>query len=137
MLKAEPKFRGRFPWWGADLQTLRDTLRPPRLPQDQGIPVTIALADGASLLAFHDRLAEPLGLVLLLHGLGGSSDREGLRRLGVALQAAGFEVLRLNLRGRARAGPWPPAPMRPIATATSCRPWPAPANWRRDGPCLG
>ena len=108
MLKAEPKFRGRFPWWGADLQTLRDTLRPPRLPQYQGIPVTIALAAGASLLAFHDRLAEPLGLVLLLHGLGGSSDREGLRRLGVALQTAGFEVLRLNLRGAGQGRPLAP-----------------------------
>ena len=57
------------------------------------------------LLAFLDQpfgAAEPLGLVLLMHGLGGSSDREGLRRMGLTLQRAGFAVLRLNMRG---AGP--------------------------------
>lgn len=108
LLTPEPEFRGRFPWWGADLQTLRDTLRPPRLPPDQGIPLTIGLADGSALLAVHDPLAEPLGLVLLVHGLGGSSDREGLRRLGLVLQAAGFAVLRLNLRGAGRGRPLAP-----------------------------
>jgi predicted alpha/beta-fold hydrolase len=40
--------------------------------------------------------------VVLLHGLGGSSEREGLRRMGLSLQAAGLAVWRLNLRG---AGP--------------------------------
>ena len=91
-------YRQRFPWLGGDLQTLRDTLRPMALPPDQGQPLQIAvpaLASGAAaagqLLAFLDRpspLANsqpPKGLVLLLHGLGGSSRREGLRRLGLAL----------------------------------------------------
>lgn len=45
---------------------------------------------------------EPRALVVLLHGLGGSSEREGLRRMGLSLQAAGLAVWRLNLRG---AGP--------------------------------
>lgn len=105
-------YRQRFPWLGGDLQTLRDTLRPMALPPDQGQPLRIAvpaLASGAAaagqLLAFLDRprplvsSQPPKGLVLLLHGLGGSSRREGLRRLGLALQASGFAVLRLNLRG--------------------------------------
>jgi len=105
-------YRQRFPWLGGDLQTLRDTLRPMALPQDQGQPLQIAvpaLPSGAAaageLLAFLDRpsplasFQRPKGLVLLLHGLGGSSRREGLRRLGLALQARGFAVLRLNLRG--------------------------------------
>jgi len=52
------------------------------------------------------------GLVLLLHGLGGSSEREGLRRMGLSLQTAGFAVWRLNLRG---AGPG-----RPLAPGTYC-----------------
>lgn len=64
---------------------------------------------GDRLLAVHDpplggggqcrEWGEALGLVLLLHGLGGSSEREGLRRMGLTLQHAGFAVLRLNLRG--------------------------------------
>ena len=52
----------------------------------------------------------PRALVLLLHGLGGSSEREGLRRMGLSLTAAGFAVWRLNLRG---AGPG-----RPLAPGT-------------------
>ena len=108
-------FQQRLPWIGGDLQTLRDTLRPVELPTDRGDPVQIsvpALASGAAepgeLLAYLDR---PLGdgdadsppapkaLVVVLHGLGGSSRREGLRRLTLSLQGAGFAVLRLNLRG--------------------------------------
>jgi len=105
-------FRERLPWCGADLQTLRDTLRPVQLPPDQGMPVELPAgrppgiqpaATPERLLALLDpplsSTAEPLALVVLLHGLGGSSAREGLRRLGWTLQRAGFAVLRLNLRG--------------------------------------
>lgn len=99
MALALSAFKSRFPWWGGDLQTLRDTLRLPKLPPDRGVPVPVRLPCGGALLAFHDPHPKPLALVLLLHGLGGSSDREGLRRMGLALQASGFAVLRLNLRG--------------------------------------
>jgi predicted alpha/beta-fold hydrolase len=109
-----PPFRERFPWHGGDLQTLRDTLRPPPLPPERGLPLQLPVgplpargpagpgAPEDRLLAFLDHPAdgqEPRALVLLLHGLGGSSDREGLRRMGLALQAGGLAVLRLNLRG--------------------------------------
>ena len=107
-------YQQRWPWLGGDLQTLRDTLRPLPLPDDQGEPIRIAvpaLASGAAaageLLAFLDHpLPTPAGdpvspraLVVALHGLGGSSRREGLRRLVLTLQRQGFAVLRLNLRG--------------------------------------
>ena len=109
-----PPYQQRWPWLGGDLQTLRDTLRPVSLPPDHGAPLQIsvpALASGAAeagqLLAYFDRpiapvdggCSQPRALVVLLHGLGGSSRREGLRRLGLSLQGAGFAVLRLNLRG--------------------------------------
>ena len=102
-------FQQRFPWLGGDLQTLRDTLRPVDLPDEMGRRVLVdvpALPTGAAqsgqLLALLDQPKpnrKPRGLVLLLHGLGGSSAREGLRRMGLRLQSAGFAVLRLNLRG--------------------------------------
>ena len=100
-------FQQRFPWFGGDLQTLRDTLRTVDLPDETGRRVLVdvpALPTGAAqsgqLLALLDQPdREPRGLVLLLHGLGGSSAREGLRRMGLRLQSAGFAVLRLNLRG--------------------------------------
>ena len=94
---------------GGDLQTLRDTLHPPALPEEQGVPYRIpvpALASGAAgpghlftLLDRPFRDEPPAGLVVLLHGLGGSSSRQGLRRLGLTLQHHGFAVLRVNLRG--------------------------------------
>ena len=107
-------FRPRPPWLNGDLQTLRDSLRPVQLPPETGLPVEIPVGGGDRLLALLDQpLAsgaeamssapcQPLGLVLLMHGLGGSSEREGLRRMGWTLQHAGFAVLRLNMRG---AGP--------------------------------
>ncbi len=106
-------FRQRSPWIGGDLQTLRDTLRPLRFPLDQAERLTIPLADGGQLLGLLDRpAAEPAALVLVLHGLGGSSDGPGPRRLALALVAEGFAVLRLNLRGAGRG--------RPLAKGTYC-----------------
>ena len=98
-------FRPRPPWLNGDLQTLRDTLRPVALPPDQGAPVQIPVGGDDQLVALLDPPlggAEPRALVLLMHGLGGSSSRSGLRRMGTTLQHAGFAVLRLNMRG---AGP--------------------------------
>ena len=52
-------FEQRLPWWGGDLQTLRDTLRPVDLPIDQGQPLEIQVpvlksgaAGSGALLAF-------------------------------------------------------------------------------------
>ncbi|WP_398325360.1 YheT family hydrolase [Vulcanococcus sp.] len=103
-LGLEP-FRPRLPWLNGDLQTLRDTLRPVALPPEAGEPITIPVGRGDQLLALLDPPlggAEPRALVVLMHGLGGSSCRSGLRRMGLTLQRAGFAVLRLNMRG---AGP--------------------------------
>jgi predicted alpha/beta-fold hydrolase len=107
-------FRQRSPWIGGDLQTLRDTLRPQRFPPDRAEPLTIPLGDGGQLLGLLDRPADaaPAALVLVLHGLGGSSDGPGPRRLALALAAEGFAVLRLNLRGAGRG--------RPLARGTYC-----------------
>jgi uncharacterized protein len=106
-------FRPRAPWWGADLQTLRDTLRPDSLPDRPSTALELPLGpssqgQGGVLLAQLDDppaaadgapMGPPKGLVLLLHGLGGSSQAEGVRRLGWCLNRAGFAVLRLNMRG--------------------------------------
>ncbi|QVL53742.1 MAG: alpha/beta fold hydrolase [Cyanobium sp. M30B3] len=96
-----PPFQQRWPWIGPDLQTIRDTVHPDRLPADQGQPWTVAVPGGGSLLLVEDPPAhgQPRGWVLLVHGLGGSSSRPGVRRLALALQGQGFGVWRLNLRG--------------------------------------
>lgn len=98
-----PPFRPRAPWWGADLQTLRDTVRPQRFPRLDSEPLLVDIGAGDRLLALLDRPLDrhspPLGLVLMLPGLGGDSEGVGPRRLGLQLCQAGFGVLRLNLRG--------------------------------------
>jgi predicted alpha/beta-fold hydrolase len=102
-----PPFRERSPWIGGDLQTLRDALRPLRFPPERAEELTIALPGGDRLLGLLDRPAPgpPTGLVVVLHGLGGSSDGPGPRRLALALLAEGLAVLRLNLRGAGRGRP--------------------------------
>ncbi len=105
-------FQERFPWLGGELQTLRDTLRPVRFPKEKAqtfeiqvpsIPGSQNKANGylLALLDTPSDLSQLRGLVLILHGLGGSSRRAGLRRMAISLQRAGFAVLRLNLRGAA------------------------------------
>jgi len=80
-------------------------LRPPKLPQQLGaIPsedLLIRLADGASLLVRQDlpERHHPIGWVLVVHGLAGSSERPGVRRLAGLFLSCGFGVWRLNLRG--------------------------------------
>lgn len=95
-------FRQRWPWIGPDLQTLRDTLRPDRLPPEQGLPLAVPVGGADRLVVLVDRpapAAEPKAMVLLLHGLAGDSGRPGVRRLALLLQHAGFAVWRPNLRG--------------------------------------
>ncbi|MEX1323981.1 MAG: alpha/beta fold hydrolase [Synechococcaceae cyanobacterium] len=93
-------FRQRWPWIGPDLQTLRDTLVPPRPAADGAAPLALAVEQLLVLcdppLHLHEGIR---GWVVLVHGLGGSAGSGGLRRLGRCLQAAGFGVWRLNLRG--------------------------------------
>jgi len=99
-LGLEP-FRPRSPWLSGDLQTLRDTLRPVPLPPESGQHLPIPVDGDDQLLAVLDPSLQGAhrGLVLLMHGLAGSSDRGGLRRMGDTLQRRGFAVARLNMRG--------------------------------------
>ena len=102
-------FKERFPWIGGDLQTLRDTFVSEKLPIETGEKIKIPIPEmpcghfgKGHLISFLDRPIKSSsikGLVLILHGLGGSSRRQGLRRMSLALIESGFAVLRLNLRG--------------------------------------
>lgn len=102
-----PAFRSRAPWWGGDLQTLRNMLVRARydLPAtSERLLFPMSDGSGDKLAAMLDRPEKPVAspLVVLIHGLTGcegsaymlASARFHLRR--------GRHVLRLNLRG---AGP--------------------------------
>ena len=102
-------FKERIPWIGADLQTLRDTFASDELPDVSSLEIRIKVPPlknrqkgGGSLVAYLDKpkiSSDINGLVLLLHGLGGSSRRRGLTRMASALVESNFAVLKLNLRG--------------------------------------
>lgn len=104
-----PVFRPRAPWWGGDLQTLRNTLRPPRAPlADEGERLLLPMDDGSG-----DRLAARLHrvpdarrpLAVLIHGLSGSEESAYLTTSAAALLRRGHPVLRLNLRGAGASRP--------------------------------
>lgn len=98
-----PPFRERAPWFGGDLQTLRNIIvgGPPELIG--GERLLLAMPDGDLLAARLDRPATDSGapLIVLTHGLAGSeSSRHGVATARY-LVGEGWPVLRLNLRGAA------------------------------------
>ncbi len=102
-----PPFRQRFPWWGADLQTLASRLRPARtsLAPHLGDRLAFPLKDGDTLLAMLDRPAiDRAGrpLAILIHGLTGWEESLYVLSQARLLLERGHRVLRINLRG---AGP--------------------------------
>ena len=99
--EAVPPFRERPPWFGGDLQTLRNILRgtPPDLPG--GERLLLAMPDGDRLAARLDRPVGPMTrpLIVLVHGLAGSEASRSVVASARHLYGRGWGVLRLNLRG--------------------------------------
>jgi len=101
-----PPFRSRPPWWGRDLQTLRNHLlgRQASLADFSEERLSFPMQDGDTLLGTLHRGTSDEGrpLVIILHGLTGSQDSSYVRTSARHLLEQGYPVLRLNLRG---AGP--------------------------------
>ncbi len=100
-------FRPRAPWWGGDLQTLRNYLRPKPYPLP-GERLKLPLPDGSgdALWALQNRADADAGsrrpTVLLTHGLSGDENSVYMLDAARYFLAQGYDVVRLNLRG---AGP--------------------------------
>lgn len=108
-----PPFRPRFPWWGADLQTIAILLNP--TPSDlaphTSERVCFPMADrtGDILLGMLDRPQVPVDgrpLVVLLHGLTGSEDSPYILSAARMLLDRGHAVMRLNVRGAGPSRPY-------------------------------
>lgn len=106
-----PEFRARAPWWGGDLQTLRNFLRRPRpeLPGAISERLVLKLADGSgdALAALHERPSQGARgpLAVLIHGLSGSEESSYMGCSAAQLVARGHGVVRLNLRGAGASRP--------------------------------
>jgi predicted alpha/beta-fold hydrolase len=107
---AYPRFLARPPWWGRDLQTLRNHLRRPAISLDpypaEHLEFPMLDDTGDALVATLNRpsnpVATPRPLVMLIHGLTGCENSTYMRASASHLLDRGHPVLRLNLRG---AGP--------------------------------
>ena len=105
-----PPFLVRAPWWGGDLQTLRNYLVRRRTPLAAAERIYLPMQDGSG-----DRLAGSLHrpaapdparpLVILIHGLSGCEQSHYMVNTTSHLLAQGFTVLRLNLRGAGASRP--------------------------------
>jgi uncharacterized protein len=98
-------FRPRFPWWGGDLQTLRNYLTRggwdlSSWPSER---LYFQLEDGSGdrlQAVLHRREGAPVAV--LVHGLTGCEESFYVLETARFLLSKGFSVLRMNLRG---AGP--------------------------------
>ena len=104
-----PTFRPLRPWWGGDLQTIRNVVlrRSTDLSPWPGRRLHVALPDGDTLFAMlHEPKQKQKGRTLvLLHGLTGCEDSLYIRASTAFFLRRGWRVIRLNLRG---AGPSAP-----------------------------
>jgi predicted alpha/beta-fold hydrolase len=103
---ALPPFRPRFPWWGADLQTIAVLLggyQTDMSPHSsERLCFCMADSSGDILLGMLDRPAEPKAgrpLVVVVHGLTGCENSSHVLNAARHLLGLGYRVLRLNLRG--------------------------------------
>jgi hypothetical protein len=102
-----PPFSERAPWWGPDLQTLRNVLLPAPRELEGGERLLLGMLDGDRLAARLDRPAGPSKgpLVALVHGLTGTERSVNVVNTARRLVEEGWAVLRLNLRGSAVSRP--------------------------------
>jgi predicted alpha/beta-fold hydrolase len=105
---AFPRFRSRWPWWGRDLQTMRNVLvgdgsaLEPYAAERVEFPMREGSGDLLLATLQRPREATKQPLVILIHGLTGSAESSYVRISARHLLGLGHPVLRLNLRG---AGP--------------------------------
>ncbi|MFQ5954083.1 MAG: YheT family hydrolase [Kiloniellales bacterium] len=107
-LDGVPAFRPRAPWWGGDLQTVRNYLVMRRLgiglPAVAGERLYLPMRDGSGDRLQASLTQAPKGrpLIVLIHGLTGSEDSTYMLVSARHFHRLGCPVLRFNLRG---AGP--------------------------------
>ena len=106
-------FHESFPCIGGDLQTIRDTFVLDLIASNKNekilLPINNILSETfeddylLGFLELPENLNSLKGIVIITHGLGGSTKRFGLKRIARKLINNGFGVLKLNLRGAGSA----------------------------------
>jgi len=101
-----PNYKDRFPWLGADLQTLKSFLMPKLKVSNvqSSDKLNFQMIDGSGdqltgTMSFPFCTITQLPLIVLIHGLGGCEDSAYMRQTADYFLGCGYNVLRLNLRG--------------------------------------
>lgn len=96
-----PAFKARAPWFGGDLQTLRNSFvtGPASLAADERLsaPIDVGAISVAVNLPAPDNTKDRL--LLLVHGLGGSESSTYMVTAARHFLAQGYTVARMNYRG--------------------------------------
>ena len=105
-------FSPRRPWWGGDLQTLRNYALQARkaLPTHNSERMVIPIDDGTGdhMIVSINRPAGAQGrpMVVLVHGIAGSENSCYMNVAAAFFLARGYPVLRVNLRGAGLSRPF-------------------------------
>lgn len=96
-----PPFRERAPWFGGDLQTLRNILRgvPPDLPGGERLLLPVSCGERLAARLNRQTGSNARPLIVLVHGLAGSEVSRSVVASTRHLVDQGWPVMRLNLRG--------------------------------------
>lgn len=112
VLDLAPGFSPRRPWWGGDLQTLRNYALQARnaLPLQNGERLIVPLEDGTGdhMVAALNRPANAGNrpLVVLVHGISGSENSCYMTVAATFFLARNYPVLRVNQRGAGLSRPF-------------------------------
>ncbi|NJO38921.1 MAG: hypothetical protein HC871_16625 [Rhizobiales bacterium] len=112
LLHHSSPFSPRRPWWGGDLQTLRNYALQARkaLPLHDSERLIIPLGDGSGdhMVVALSRPARCHGrpMVVLVHGIAGSENSCYMTVAAAYFVARHYPVLRVNLRGAGLSRPF-------------------------------
>jgi len=95
-------FNQRFPWLGADLQTVRNSFIKPRLGHEVSRRLCVPIGGGKALnvaVSQHSNEENSGKALVLVHGLGGSESSSYMENTAQYFYAQGWHVYRMNYRG--------------------------------------
>lgn len=96
-----PAFETRAPWFGGDLQTLRNSFvgKSDVLEPDERILAPIDVG-AINVAVNHAASSSPMSRALILvHGLGGGEDSSYMLSAARSFMACGYDIYRMNYRG--------------------------------------
>ena len=96
-----PPFRQRFPWLGADLQTVRNSFsrKKPDVETHSRLYPRLDNGDAISVAVTEPAIQAVRKSLVLIHGLGGDETSHYMKETAAVFSALGWHVYRMNARG--------------------------------------